>query len=240
MKGKKAVILLLRPEAESRDAINMIRSSGLGVVAKEAIKIKCNSIDKEKLCAMASAAAYVIFSSRNAVHCMETSMPALKKCRSKVFASGTTTAGLLKGLGVRVAFAPRTGGISKIIARLLAERLKGKIVVVFGSNLSKNDYGAILSRGATVEEAHIYDTLINKVELSPKELSSITHVMLFSPSEVEALRASIDAQQIKALKSKTAICIGRATYDTAKSLFRIRKLAGSNTVKGAIKMVNGG
>ncbi len=186
---------------------------------------------------LAAAAAYVVFGSKHSVSLFfeEAKDLGIKNPlkNADVFAAGQSTAMELESHGVNVAYAPETGGLAEVYARI-SEMEHGPVVEISGSNASKAD-SLELAPGFMHVRIKAYSVEECMMEFDADKYSA---VVFPSSLEVESLFKSIDYDFAR-LQGLKAVCIGSKALEKAMGAFKNAKGAEVNSLESAIKAAGG-
>jgi len=197
--------------------------------------------DDEKAAAdavsMAEEAPYVIFGSKHSVRLFFKAAKSMKKKdplkNAQTFAAGTSTAKELEHNGVKVSYAPETGGLLEVYIRIEGME-HGPVLEISGAGPGKKSSRSF-APGFMYIRAIIYSVNCLKLEFKAKDYSAI---LFPSSMEVESLFKSLD-YDFESLAGIKAICIGRKALRKAKEAFPHTEAAKINSMKEAIVAAGG-
>ena len=180
----------------------------------------------------------IIVSSKTAARCMLELMPYAKAGmirNLRFFAAGPSTSSYLESKGIRVDFAPQSGG-SRIIKKIMLKKGFKKIAVLRG-DASGIGWDDLRSEGLQIDEIQLYYVKTAKARklLKRQDVLGCSANAIFSPTAIEGIRSNCNAGAFAFIKKIPTVCIGKSTMRKARAEgFRHVILARPNTEESMI------
>ncbi len=230
-------VLVFRPEPQLTHTLAELKGLGINAKGYAAIEIKCNKNFMEENINSIKNYDYILLSSSNAVNCAGDALLNMAE-KARFLAAGKRTMEAAEEIGLKVSYAPDYGGMAAMVSWLLKNK-PGKALVI-KSDISESDSSALSNAGFHVVEAVSHYTIIKDFDIDMSDITSFTHMLFFSPSEVKAFEKSASKSGLlKYTCNSKVLCIGKSTYDYALRIFNNVEFSMYNNAKDAIKMILG-
>ena len=237
--GKK--VLVPRPKALSSTLAQKLRDRGAQVVEMPTIKIQ--PLDTPNITnALTHLDAYnwLVLTSPTGVDMffnkvLETGQDLRSLHHLKFAVIGNGTAKALKERGIIADLVPSVFDGEHLAYEMVEQGIVGEsILVPRAEKGQKSIIEILISAGAKVTDLAIYTTEFCKNDIIAEKITDIRYIMFTSSSTVEAFvqgNPSFDITQV------TALCIGKKTEATAKSLNFKTKMAEESTMDSLISLL---
>ncbi|MGG8497746.1 hydroxymethylbilane synthase [Tenacibaculum sp. TC6] len=167
----------------------------------------------------------VIITSKNGVEALLHSFTKAELQFKHIYCVGRRTKKLIEQ---KIGKVTHSENNAKKLAHYLADKLKGKEVTYFCSNLRLDTLSVLLqAKEVIVNEVEAYKTMYSPVEINAK----VEGVLFYSPSTVESYMEENEADKI-------AFCIGETTAKEAEKHFKNVQVAKVPTVESVLELVS--